>query len=179
VGKKPSRSHSPSPGAPRRVERSAPLAQNRRARHAYEILETLECGIALTGAEIKSVRAGKVQLADAFVRIKNGEMWLHGCHIAHYPFASGELFAPDPSRPRKLLAHRREIDSLAGSVSRKSLTLVPLSIYLVGGKAKVEVALARGRTLYDRRRVLAERDAKAEIERAKALARAGRLSRTR
>jgi SsrA-binding protein len=141
------------------------VAVNRRARHDYEILETYECGIALQGSEVKSLRAGQVQLRDAYAKVERGELWLYGMHVAPYGFAQG-FGAHDPDRPRKLLAHRREIDELAGRVQERSLTLVPLSLYFRDGWAKVELGLARGRRLYDKRRALAERDAAREAARA-------------
>jgi SsrA-binding protein len=146
-------------GAPRRI------AQNRRARHEYDILETYECGIELKGGEVKSVRAGQVSLQQSYARIEGGEVWLLGARIAPYEHATG-FGRVDPDRPRKLLLHRREIDELQGKVAQRSLTLVPLSLYLRDGRAKLELALARGRRLYDRRRVLAERDASREALRA-------------
>ncbi len=140
------------------------VAQNRRARHDYEILETFECGLALTGAEVKSLRAGQISLQDAYARIDEGEAWLVGAHVAPYEYASGYgRFEPD--RPRKLLLHRGEIDELAGKVAQKSLTLVPLAVYFRDGRAKLELALARGRRQYDKRRAIAERDATREAER--------------
>lgn len=140
------------------------MAQNRRARHEYDILETYECGISLMGAEVKSLRGGQISLQDAYARIDGGEAWLVGAHVAPYEYASG-YGRFDPDRPRKLLLHRDQIDELAGVVAQKSLTLVPLSIYFKDGRAKVEIALARGRRLYDKRRVLAERDASREAAR--------------
>ncbi len=140
------------------------VAQNRRARHEYDILETYECGIALTGAEVKSLRARQVSLQDAYARIDRGEAWLLGAHVAPYEYGGGYgRFEPD--RPRKLLLHREQIDELAGIVAQKSLTLVPLSVYFKDGRAKVEIALARGRRMYDKRRALAERDASREAAR--------------
>ncbi len=134
------------------------VARNRRARHDYDILETYECGIALKGAEVKSLRLGQASLQDAYARIDDGELWLVGAHLAPYEYASG-YGRFDPVRARKLLLHRREIDELAGRVAQKALTLVPLSIYFKDGLAKVEIALARGRRLYDKRHAIAERDA--------------------
>ncbi len=140
------------------------IAQNRRARHEYDILETLECGIELRGAEVKALRAGQVSLQDSYARVEGGEMFLFGAHIAPYEFASG-WGRVDPDRPRKLLLHREQIDELAGRVAQQSLTLVPLALYFKDGRAKLELALARGRRLYDKRRALAERDANREAER--------------
>jgi SsrA-binding protein len=141
------------------------VASNRRARHDYDVLETYECGIALVGGEVKSLRDSKVQLKDSYARVDDGEMWLIGVHIAPYANA-GAFDAHDPERRRKLLLHRSEIDELAGRTNRDSLTLVPLSIYFKDGKAKVELGLARGRRRYDKRHAIAERDANREAERA-------------
>ena len=140
------------------------VAQNRRARHDYEILETYECGLSLSGAEVKSLRLGQVSLQDAYARIDDGEAWLVGAHVAPYEYAAGYgRFEPD--RARKLLLHRSQLDELAGQVAQKALTLIPLSIYFKDGRAKVEIALARGRRLYDKRRAIAERDATREAQR--------------
>ena len=141
------------------------VARNRRARHEYDILETFECGLALRGAEVKSLRAGQVQLHDAYARIEDGELWLIGAHVAPYVYANG-FGLVEADRPRKLLLHRGEIDELAGRVAQQSLTLVPLSIYFKDGRAKLELALARGRRLYDKRHAIAARDASREAERA-------------
>jgi SsrA-binding protein len=140
------------------------VASNRRARHDYEILETYECGLALLGAEVKSLRLGHVALQDAYARIDHGEAWLLGAHVAPYEYASG-YGRFDPDRPRKLLMHREQIDELSGQVAQKSLTLVPLSVYFKDGKAKVEIALARGRRLYDKRHAIAARDAELDARR--------------
>jgi SsrA-binding protein len=141
------------------------VAQNRRARYDYDVLETYECGIALRGGEVKSLRAGQVSLQDAYARIEDGELWLLGARIAPYAYSTG-FGAVDPDRRRKLLLHRRQIDELFGQITQQPLTLVPLSIYFKDGRAKAEIALARGRHLYDKRRVLANRDADREMERA-------------
>lgn len=141
------------------------VAQNRKARHDYTVLETFECGIALKGSEVKSLREGHVQLRDAYARVDDGELWLHGVNIAQYTYASG-FGAVDPDRKRKLLMHRREIDRLAGRTQQESLTLVPLSIYFKEGRAKIEIALARGRKTYDKRHAIAARDAEREADRA-------------
>ncbi len=146
------------------------VARNRRARHDYDILETYECGLALVGSEVKSLRAGRVSLQDAYARVERGEAWLLGVHIPPYEHASG-FGAHDPDRPRKLLLHREQIDELYGRTQQQSLTLVPLSVYFKEGKAKVELALARGRRLYDKRHAIATRDA--EREAAREAARAG------
>jgi len=142
-----------------------PVAQNRRARHDYDILERFEAGMVLAGSEVKSLRAGKVQLRDAYARVQNGEMWLHGVHVAPYAFSAG-FGAVDPDRPRKLLLHRREIEELGQRTAQDSLTLVPLAIYFKDGRAKVDLALARGRRRYDKRHAIAERDAAREAARA-------------
>jgi SsrA-binding protein len=140
------------------------IATNRRARHDYEILETYECGLSLLGAEVKSLRAGHVALRDAYARIDNGEAWLVGAHVAPYEYATG-YGRFDPDRPRKLLMHREEIDELGGKVAQKALTLVPLSLYFRDGRAKVEIALARGKRLYDKRHTIAERDSARDTQR--------------
>ena len=157
-----------SPKGARRVEPTEGIrtvARNRRARHEYDILETYECGIELRGAEVKSLRAGLVQLHDAFARVDDGEVWLLGAHVAPYEYSNG-FGRVEADRPRKLLLHRGEIDELAGKVAQQSLTLVPLAIYFKDGRAKLELALARGRRLYDKRHALAARDAAREAERA-------------
>jgi SsrA-binding protein len=140
------------------------VARNRRARHEYDVLETFECGIALQGSEVKSLRAGRVSLADSYARVEGGEAWLLGVHVPPYEHASG-FGAHEPDRRRKLLLHRDEIDELMGRTQQQSLTLVPLSIYFKEGRAKVELALARGRRLYDKRRAIANRDADREAAR--------------
>lgn len=141
------------------------VAQNRRARHEYDIIETFECGIELKGAEVKALRAGQGSLQDAFARVDGGEVFLVNARIAPYVYANG-FGAVDPDRRRKLLMHRHQIDELRGKTTQQSLTLVPLSIYFKDGKAKVELALAKGRRMYDKRRAIAERDAGREAERA-------------
>jgi SsrA-binding protein len=146
------------------AERIRTVARNRRARHDYDILETFECGIALQGSEVKSLRAGRVTLADAYARVEEGEAWLLGVHIPPYEHAAG-FGAHEPERRRKLLLHRAEIDELFGRTQQQALTLVPLSIYFKDGRAKVELALARGRRLYDKRHVIAARDAEREAGR--------------
>ena len=141
------------------------VASNRRARHDYEILDTVECGIALTGSEVKSLRTAKVQLRDSYATAREGEIWLTGVHIAPYDHSHGGD-GHDPERDRKLLLHRRQIDALRARVEREHLTLVPLTVYFRDSRAKVELALAKGRRRYDKRHALAERDAKREVERA-------------
>lgn len=155
------------------TDRYRQVARNRRARHDYDVLETYECGLALRGSEVKSLRGGRVSLQDAYARIERGEAWLLGVHIPPYEHASG-FGAHDPDRPRKLLLHRAQIDELMGRTQQQALTLVPLSIYFKDGKAKVELALARGRRLYDKRHVIATRDAEREAAREAAHA-SGRL----
>ncbi len=145
-------------------ERSRPVAANRRARHDYDILDTLECGIALQGSEVKSLRAGRIALQDSYARIVDGELWLYGVHVPPYAQASG-FGAHEPDRRRKLLVHRRQIDEWLGRTQQQSLTLVPLQIYFKDGRAKVELALARGRRRYDKRRAIAEREAGREAAR--------------
>ncbi len=140
------------------------VARNRRARHEYDILETFECGIALQGSEVKSLRAGRVTIADGYARVEGGEAWLFSVHIPPYANAIG-FGAHDPDRKRKLLLHRSEIDELLGRTEQQSLTLVPLSIYFKDGRAKVELGLGRGRRLYDKRHLIAARDADREAAR--------------
>lgn len=139
------------------------VARNRRARHEYFILETYEAGIALQGSEIKSIRAGQISLAEAFVRIDGREAWLENAHVAPYEQAS--IFNHEPLRPRKLLLHSKEIHKLWDSVRQKGVTIIPLSVYLKDGRAKVEIAVAKGKKLYDKRAAIAKRDTQREIER--------------
>jgi SsrA-binding protein len=142
----------------------ATIAQNRKARHDYEILDTLEAGIVLRGTEIKSMRDHKVSMSEAYARIEKNEAWLVGLHIA--PWGSTDVrFNHEPRRNRKLLLHRRQIDELLGKSKAKGLTIVPLRIYLSRGRAKVELGLGRGRQQWDRRREIAERDSKRDMER--------------
>jgi SsrA-binding protein len=140
------------------------VATNRKAYHDYHIGESIEAGIALTGSEIKSIRAGKVSLNDAYVRPENGELWLLNAHIARYE--AGGPFSHEPTRPRKLLLHRKEIASFSSQVAEKGLTLLPLRLYLKDSIAKVEVALAKGKRLYDKREAIARREVEREIGRA-------------
>ncbi len=140
------------------------VATNRKARHEYFIEESFEAGIALTGTEIKSVRAGKVSLQEGFVLIKNGEAWLMNVHIAHYE--QGSRYNHEEVRPRKLLLHRRELNRLHNQATQRNWTIVPLRVYINGkGLAKVEVALARGKQLHDKRDSIARRDSEREIRR--------------
>ncbi len=137
---------------------------NRKARHEYSIEETVEAGVVLTGTEIKSVRAGKINLQDAYARIEHGEAWLVGAHIA--PYEGGNRFNHEARRTRKLLLHHDQIDELLGRTTRKGLTLVPLRVYISDrGLAKVELGLARGKQQHDRRREIAERDARRDLAR--------------
>jgi SsrA-binding protein len=147
------------------------IALNRRARHEFAIEDTFEAGLVLRGTEIKSIRAGKVSLADAYARIEKDEAWIIGLHIA--PWENADVrFNHEPKRSRKLLLHRREIDELLGKTKAKGLTLVPLRLYINdAGKAKLELGLARGKQQWDRRREIAERESKREVERAVAEAR--------
>ena len=146
----------------RRADRT--IVTNRRALHEYFVLESLEVGIVLSGTEIKSVREGKVQMADAYARIDNGELWLIGMHIS--PYSHGSYTNHQPDRPRKLMAHRDQIAHLKGSVEQKGLTLIPIKLYLKRGRAKVELGLCRGKKLYDKRQTSAERESQRDIARA-------------
>jgi SsrA-binding protein len=138
------------------------VIRNRRARYDYLVLDSFECGIVLAGSEVKSIRAGRANLQDAYARVEDGELWLHGMHIAPYEFSRAEL---DPTRRRKLLLHRKEIDRLAGRIAEKGLTVVPLRIYFKNGRAKVELGLARGKEGVDKRQAIADRDVQREIQR--------------
>jgi len=137
---------------------------NRKALHDYHILDTVEAGLALTGTEIKSIRDGRVNLREAYARAEEDELWLHNMHIAPYPAASH--FNHEPTRKRKLLLHRSQINDLSQAVNEKGLTLIPLRLYLKRGRAKVEIALARGRRMHDKRERIAEREAARQMERA-------------
>src|SRR5919202_4024858 len=141
-----------------------PIAENRKARHDYQLLERYEAGLVLTGTEVKSLRAGRVTLAQAYAEVRDGEAWLLGAEIAVYD--QGNRANHDPARPRKLLLHRREIDSLYGMVREKGLTIVPTRLYFKDGRVKVELAVARGKEQRDKRRDVMERDAKSQMERA-------------
>lgn len=140
------------------------VTQNRRAFHDYFIDETVEAGLVLSGSEIKSIRDGKITIGEAYVRVDNGELWLIGANIT--PYSHGAYANHDPARPRKLLAHRRQIEGLREETERKGMTLVPLRVRIRNGRAKVDVGVARGKKLYDKRQAVAERDAKRSIERA-------------
>jgi SsrA-binding protein len=140
------------------------VARNKRARYDYDIVDTYEAGLVLVGSEVKSVRDGKVQLRDAYARVQDGEVWLHGVHVAPYVHAHG-FGAVDSDRSRKLLLHRRQIHDLWVRTTQEALTLVPLAIYFRDGRAKVDLGLARGRKRYDKRHVIAARDADREARR--------------
>jgi SsrA-binding protein len=157
------------------VGEESTIALNRRARHEYTIDETFEAGVALVGTEIKSIRAGKVNLSDAYARVEKGEAWLIGVHIAPFEQASKQRGNHEPKRTRKLLLHRSEIDELMGRAARKGQTIVPLRLYLnARGRAKVELGLGRGKQQHDRRRDIAEKDARRDVQRELADHRRGR-----
>jgi len=136
---------------------------NRRARHEFEILDSWECGIVLVGSEVKSIRDGRANLADAYARIDDGEVWLYGMHVSPYPFA---CFHHDPTRRRKLLMHRREIERLTGRLTEGGLTLIPLKLYFDQGLAKIELSMARAKRQWDKRDAIAKRDADLDMRRA-------------
>ncbi len=140
------------------------VVTNRKAYHNYHIGESVEAGIVLTGTEIKSIRAGRVSLGDAYVKPEGGELWLLNAHIARYE--AGSYMSHEPTRPRKLLLHRKQIDSLAGNIQEKGLTLVPLKLYIKDSIAKLEIALAKGKKMYDKREAIARRQTDREIGRA-------------
>ncbi len=140
------------------------IAQNKKARHEYFILETYECGIELFGTEVKSIREGKVNIKEAYANIKGGEVWLHAMNIS--PFEKGNIFNRDPLRDKRLLMHKREILKLSQSLKEQGLSLVPLKVYLKNSLVKVELALVKGKKLYDKREDIARRDARRSIDRA-------------
>ncbi len=142
---------------------AAPAIDNRRARHEYEILESLEAGLVLSGTEVKSIRAGGVSLNEAYARFRDGEAWLLGMHVPNYK--QGSFSNVDPNRPRKLLMHREQIERLQSRVGEKGLTIVPLRLYFTRGMAKVQLGLARGKKLWDKRADVAKRDVEREIAR--------------
>lgn len=144
------------------------ISLNRKAYHDYAIEESVEAGIVLTGTEIKSIRAGRVNIREAYAHPQGDELWLFNAHIAHYE--GGNRYNHEPTRPRKLLLHRRQIDELSGKVTQKGFTLVPLKLYLKNGVAKVELGLARGKKFYDKRESMARRQAELDMERAMKLA---------
>jgi SsrA-binding protein len=143
---------------------SRDVASNRQASHRYHLLEKWECGLVLTGTEVKALRDGKAQIKDGYASVRDGEVWLHNVHIPPYGPASRENH--EPERPRKLLMHRREIERLIGKTREKGLTLVPTRLYFRDGRAKVEIALARGKDVGDKRQSIKEREMKREMERA-------------
>ena len=145
------------------------IATHRRARHEYDILETVEAGLVLRGTEVKALRDGQVTFKDAYATIRNGEAWLVGCHVS--PYSHGTDANHDPERDRKLLLHRREIARLTGKVAERGLTLVPLRLYFKSGRVKAEIGLARGRKLHDKRSAIREREVRREMDKA---VRAGR-----
>ena len=142
------------------------VASNRRARYEYDLLDTWEAGLVLRGSEVKSIRDAKVQIAEAFGREENGELWLVGMHVPPYAMSGGASMSHAPDRPRKLLLHRSEIRRIVERMNLEGLTLVPLKLYFKSGNAKVEVALARGRKLHDKRQALARKEAEREADRA-------------
>ncbi|MDQ3644135.1 MAG: SsrA-binding protein SmpB [Actinomycetota bacterium] len=150
-------------GKKRKAE-AGDVASNRQAAYRYHLLDRWECGIQLQGSEVKAIRDGGVQLKDGYAALEDGELWLHNVHIAPYQPAARE--GHEPERTRKLLLHRREIERLTGSLAERGLTLVPTRLYFKGSRAKVEIALARGKDHYDKRRSLKEKDQQREIQRA-------------
>jgi SsrA-binding protein len=139
------------------------VASNRKARHDFAIIETIECGIQLTGTEVKSLRLGQASLVDCYARIRDGELWIEGLHIP--PYEQGDRRTHEPMRPRKLLVHRRQLDALGRETAEKGLALVPLRLYFTHGIAKVEIAVARGKRQHEKRQAIAKRDAQREAER--------------
>lgn len=141
-----------------------PIADNRKAYHDYFVLDTIECGIALVGTEVKSIRNSAVQLKDSWCMIENGEMWINNMHIQ--PYERGNIFNRDPKRIRKLLVHKREIHKLFGIVQKDGMSLIPLRIYFKNGKVKILVGICKGKKLYDKRKTIAKKTADREVERA-------------
>ncbi len=150
-------------GGKKRKAAAGDVATNRYAAYRYDLLDKLECGVVLQGTEVKSLRAGSATLKDGYANIRDGEMWLHNVHIPPYGPASRENH--EPERPRKLLAHRREIERLIGRINERGLTLVPTRIYFSGPRAKVEIALARGKDRFDKREAIKARDQRRDVER--------------
>lgn len=140
------------------------VAQNKKARHDYFVLETYEAGIELFGTEVKSIRKGRVNLKDSWCSIDGGEIFVNGMHVS--PYEQGNIFNRDPMRVKRLLMHKKEINRLYGTVKQQGLTLVPLSIYFLKGRAKLEIGLCKGKKVYDKRETMAQRDAKRDMERA-------------
>ena len=141
------------------------VCRNRRARHEYDLLDQLECGIRLQGSEVKSIRANKISIEEAYVRVKDDEVWLYNCDIAEYPQAT--YLNHEPRRPRKLLLHRREVRKFAEAAAQRGLTMIPLDVHFSRGLVKLTIAVARGRKLHDKREKLKQKDAQAEILQAK------------
>ena len=141
------------------------IVKNKKARHDYHILDTFEAGLVLQGSEVKSIRQGKVNLKESYIKNRNNELWITGMHVT--PYEQGNIFNPEPLRDRKLLMHSREIERLRKSTDEKGLTIVPLSLYLKDGRVKVEIALAKGKHIYDKRQDNAEKDARREMDRAR------------
>jgi SsrA-binding protein len=139
------------------------VADNRRARHEYDILEVYEAGIVLSGTEVKSIRMGRANLSDSFARVEKGELWLFNCNIS--PYDHGNRFNHEPLRKRRLLMHRREIQKLKSKMQEKGLTLVPLKLFFKGNWAKLDIALAKGRQLYDKREAIAKKENKRQLDR--------------
>ena len=139
------------------------IANNKKAYHDYFILDTYEAGIALHGTEVKSLRMGKCSIKESFIRVENGEVYIYGMHIS--PYEKGNIFNKDPLRPRKLLLHKLEIRKLAGRMSEQGYTVVPLQVYFKDGRAKIEIGLAKGKKLYDKRQDIAKKDLRREHER--------------
>jgi len=146
------------------MRNSKTITVNRKAYHDYHVLESLEAGIVLAGTEIKSIRAGRVNIRDAYARPERGELWLFNAHISGYQ--AGSHYDHDPNRPRKLLLHRRQVEELTDMATQKGLTLVPLKLYIKRGVAKLELAVVRGKRLHDKREAMARRETEREIERA-------------
>ncbi len=144
-------------------ENSKLIANNKKARHDYFLEETYEAGIALHGTEVKSLRMGKCSIKESFIRIENGEMMIYGMHVS--PYEKGNIFNKDPMRPKKLLMHRAEIRKLQGKLTEQGYTLVPVQVYFKGGLVKVQIALAKGKKLYDKRQDIAKKDQRREAER--------------
>ena len=152
------------PSQAREASGDRTVATNRRARHEYEILETVEAGLVLRGTEVKSLRAGHVNFKDSYATMRNGEAWLVGCHVS--PYSHGTDANHEPERDRKLLLHRRELARLTGKIAERGFTLVPLRLYFKHGRAKIELGLARGKKLHDKRSAIREREVRREMDRA-------------
>ena len=148
-------------GSNKEKSNSKTVCRNRKARHQYDLLDELECGIVLQGSEVKSIRDGKISIEEAYARIRDGELWLLGCDIAEYPQAT--VMNHEPKRPRKLLLHKKEIRKFAESAEQQGLTLVPIAVYFSRGHIKVKIAIARGRKLYDKREKLKKKSDKKEM----------------